>query len=149
MKATKEHIQAWKQQYKQIYKITIDGYTAYLKKPGRKEIGYAAIIGANNPMAFNEAILNTCWLDGYEKIKTNEDLFLAACGKISEIIKSKNWRIKKVIEATREAIAFNFIEKINCMLRYYNICNNPEELTDKEWALKYNILKTLIKKRFI
>lgn len=30
------------------------------------------------------------------------------------------------------------------MLRYYNICNNPEELTDEEWALKYNILKTLI-----
>lgn len=96
MKATKEQIQAWKQQYKQIYEITIDGYTAYLKKPGRQEIGYAATIGANNPMAFNEAILNTCWLDGDEEIKTNDDLFLAACGKISEIIEVKIAELKKL-----------------------------------------------------
>ena len=47
-------------------------------------------------MKFNEVILNECWLDGDEEIRTNDTLFLSVSGKIAELIEVKEAELEKL-----------------------------------------------------
>ncbi|MDR0559134.1 MAG: hypothetical protein LBG92_03125 [Prevotellaceae bacterium] len=49
-----------------------------------------------NPLKFNEVILNECWLCGDDEIKTDDNLFLSASAKISEMIEFKNAELEKL-----------------------------------------------------
>jgi hypothetical protein len=96
MKVTKEQIGEWKAKYGDVYRIKIDNKECYLKKPSRKALGYASMAGKDNPLKFNEVLLNDCWLGGDEEIKTNDDLFLSASAKISELIEVKEAELEKL-----------------------------------------------------
>ncbi len=96
-KATEEKIQEWKDKYGDIFKITTeDGYSCILRKPNRKELGYAGVAGQENPIKFNEIILNSCWLGGDEEIKTDDSQFLSVSQKLGEIIKVKSAELEKL-----------------------------------------------------
>lgn len=84
-----EQIDAWKKQHGEVKALIIDGHIGYLKKPDRKEIGYASTVGSKDPIKFNEIILNNCWLGGSEDIKTDDSLFLSAGQVLADLIQVK------------------------------------------------------------
>ena len=57
-KTVEQKIQEWKEKYGDVYRVDVDGHTAYLKKPSRKALGAAAVIGKSDPMKYNEFLLN-------------------------------------------------------------------------------------------
>jgi hypothetical protein len=93
---TPEQIEEWKKQHKDIFKITVDGRTCYLRKPSRKALGYAAVAGKENPLKFNEVILKDCWLAGDEEIKTDDTLFMSISAKLTELIEIKDAELEKL-----------------------------------------------------
>jgi hypothetical protein len=99
-KATKEQVAEWvaewKEKHGEIFRITVEDKACYLKKPSRKALGYAAMAGKDNPLKFNEVILNDCWLAGDEEIKTNDDLFLSVAPKLTELIEVKSAEMEKL-----------------------------------------------------
>lgn len=92
---TGEQIEKWKKEHRNVYGIIADNKICYLKKPGRKEMSYAASIGPSDPMGMVEAIITTCWLGGCEEFKTDEELFLSAVSQIEEITKTKQAELVK------------------------------------------------------
>lgn len=87
--ATPEQIEDWKKKHGKIWGIIVDGRICYLKKPDRKTLGYASVAGKDNPLKFNEIMLNSCFIGGCEDIKTDDDLFLSAGAKLADIIQIK------------------------------------------------------------
>lgn len=69
---------------------------AYLKKSSRKTLSYATATAGKDPMKFNEIMLNSCWIDGDEEIKTDDSLFLAASSKLAELIEVKEAELVKL-----------------------------------------------------
>lgn len=93
---TAKQIADWKAKHGDIFKISVDGKEAYLKKPDRKTLSYATSIASNEPLKFNELLLSNCWLGGDEEIKTDDTLFLSASAKLAEIIEIKNAELVKL-----------------------------------------------------
>lgn len=94
--ATPEQIEAWKRQYGDIFAVTVGDGICYLKKPSRKALGYATFASKSDPLKFNEVILNECWIDGDESIRTDDSKFLGLSGVLSELIEVKEAEIKKL-----------------------------------------------------
>lgn len=96
MSVQKQQIEEWKAKHGDIFRIKVLDKECYLKKPSRKALGYASMAGKDNPLKFNEVLLNDCWLGGDEEIKTNDDLFLSASAKIAELIKVEEAELEKL-----------------------------------------------------
>ena len=93
---TKEQIQEWKKQYKDIFVISVEDKKVYLRTPDRATLSYASTLATKDPMKFNEAILTNCWLGGDEEIKTDDALFLSASSKLGELIQIKEATLEKL-----------------------------------------------------
>lgn len=93
---TKEQIESWKKKHGDVFEVNVDGKTAYLKKPDRKVLGAASVLGKDDPMKYNETLLENCWLGGDEEIKTDDSLFLGVSSVLAEIIEIKKAEIKKI-----------------------------------------------------
>lgn len=91
-----EQITVWKGKYGSVFALTVEGKTAYLRKPDRKTLSYASTVGQTDPMKFNEVLLKGCWLGGDEEIRTDDELFLSASGKLGELIQVKEAELKKL-----------------------------------------------------
>lgn len=94
--ATEEQIAEWKKQYGEVWAAVCDGHVAYLKKPSRKALSYASVAGKENPLKFNELLLNDCWIAGSEEIKTNDSLFLGVSAKMAELVEIKEAELGKL-----------------------------------------------------
>ena len=93
---TKEQIQEWKKQYKDIFVISVEDKKVYLRTPDRKTLSYASTLATKDPLKFNEVILDNCWLGGDEEIKTNDELFLAVSSKLPDLIQIKDATLEKL-----------------------------------------------------
>jgi len=93
---SQEQIQEWKEKHGDVYKLSVEDKTCYLKKPNRKTLSYASTAGAKDPFKFNEVILAQCWLGGDEEIKTDDMLFLSASSKIGDLIEIKEAELEKL-----------------------------------------------------
>ncbi|MDY3512960.1 hypothetical protein JSO59_001320 [Riemerella anatipestifer] len=93
---TQEQINEWKQKHGEIFKITVEDKVCYLKSPDRKIMGLATSMGANEPIKFNEMVLNQCWLGGDEEIKTNDAYFFGASAQLGGIIEVKTATLEKL-----------------------------------------------------
>lgn len=91
-----QKIEEWKGKYGDVYQVEVDGHVAYLKKPSRKALGAAAVIGKSDPMKYNEVLLNNCWIEGDEAIKTDDALFLGVSAQLAEVIEIKEATLKKL-----------------------------------------------------
>ena len=89
---TKEQIQEWKKQHKDIFVISVADKKVYLRTPDRKTLSYASTLA----LRFNEVILENCWLGGDEEIKTNDELFLAVSSKLPDLIQIKEATLEKL-----------------------------------------------------
>lgn len=96
MSVDQKQIDAWKKQYGDIFKISVDDKVCYLKKPSRKSLSYAAVAGQTDPLMYNEIILKDCWLGGDEEIKTDDGLFLSVSAKLNALIEVKEAELVKL-----------------------------------------------------
>lgn len=94
--ASPEQIEAWKRQHGKIFSVTVDDGVCYLKKPSRKALGYASFASKQDPLKFNEVILNDCWLGGDETIRTDDAKFLGISGVLADIIEVKEAELKNL-----------------------------------------------------
>ncbi|MDR1896545.1 MAG: hypothetical protein LBR10_07135 [Prevotellaceae bacterium] len=94
--ATKEQIEQWKAKHGDVFRIRVDDKSCYLKTPNRKTLGYASMAGKENPLKFNEVILNECWLDGDGEIKTDDALFMSISARLSDLIQIKEAELEKL-----------------------------------------------------
>jgi hypothetical protein len=97
-KATDEQITEWKKKYGEdkVHELTVADKRAYLRTPDRNVLGLASVAGKDNPMAYNETILDNCWLAGDEEIRTVDSYFLGAGSALAEIVEMKEATIKKL-----------------------------------------------------
>ena len=91
-----QKIEKWKAIHGDVFQVSVDGHVAYLKKPTRKTLGAAAVIGKADPMKYNEILLTNCWIEGDEAIKTDDSLFLGVSAQLAEMIEIKEAEIKKL-----------------------------------------------------
>lgn len=93
---SQEQIQEWKVKHGDVYKITSGDKECFLRTPKRKELSYASLAGKDDPLAFNEVILKSCWLGGDEEIKTNDAYFMGVSKVIGDIIQIKKSKLEKL-----------------------------------------------------
>ena len=92
-----EQIAEWKRAHGSVYRLEIEsGEVCYLRQPGRKDLAAAQASSKKDPMKFNDSILVNCWLAGDTRIRTQDDLFLAASQQLDEILDFKTATIKKL-----------------------------------------------------
>jgi hypothetical protein len=94
--ATPEQVEAWKKKHGRVFQLKTCESVGYLKKPGRSELSYAGKVGAQNPLDFSEAILQSCWLGGDETIKSNDEKFLAVSSQLEKVISVAEAEIKEL-----------------------------------------------------
>lgn len=95
MQITQEKIDGWKAQHGDIYLIEVDGKQCVVRKPGRKDLSFAMLL-KDDPIKFNETLLNNLWVDGDEELKTNDDYFLAVSSQLGELLQIKEATLKKL-----------------------------------------------------
>lgn len=89
-------IAAWKKQHGEIYLLEVDGHQCYLRQPDRKIISMARSLSQGDYLAAQEYILDACWLEGDEEIRTNDTLFLNIATKLEGLIEAKESTLKKI-----------------------------------------------------
>lgn len=93
-KFSKKEISDLKKKHGELYCITVEGKSCIVRKPNRQDLSYLSVV--KDPIKLGEATLNQLWVAGDEEIKENDDLFLAAVGKMEEVMKVKEAEIKKL-----------------------------------------------------
>ena len=83
MKIDKQKVEEWKKQHGDIFLIETEGKSCIIRKPTRKDLSYVSVV--KDPIKMQETMLKQLWLDGDEDIKTNDDLFFAACSRLEEV----------------------------------------------------------------
>lgn len=91
---TADDIAAWKTKHGDVYAVSIDGKTAYLKKPSRKAIGFS--LSAKDPIKAKELLLKDMWLGGDETMLENDSYFLSLAGEVDKIIEIKEAEVVKL-----------------------------------------------------
>lgn len=89
-------IAEWKKKYGDVFKYTVDGKTCYLRKPDRTILAYVRVASNDNDVRFNELLLENCWLDGDEEIKTDDAYFLGISNFLPQIIEIKLGDLSKL-----------------------------------------------------
>ncbi len=96
MENREQKIKEWKEKHGEVYGYTAGEKECFLKKPNRKVLAAAATVGKNDPIRYNEILLNGCWLGGDEEIKTDDAYFLGVSAKLAELVEVKEGELKKL-----------------------------------------------------
>lgn len=94
MKYTEEQVAEWKKKHGTVYEISVDGKSCIIRKPNRKDLSYVSVV--KDPIKMQETLLKQLWVDGDEEIKTDDELFFAACNQLEEVLQLKQADIKKL-----------------------------------------------------
>ena len=99
-----DQINVWAVKYKEIQVITVENHVGYLRPFTRKEaflaLGNVEINKAMNLEKYariGEVALLNCWLGGSEKLRSQDDLFVAAAMKAGEMLEFLDADLKKVL----------------------------------------------------
>ena len=93
--ATPEQIAEWKKTHGDVYAILAGEHICYVKKPNRATLSYVSTESATDPLGAMETLLDNCWIDGSEAIKTDDALFLAAAGQLNGLIEVAQAKLVK------------------------------------------------------
>jgi hypothetical protein len=93
---TQAQIENWKKQHGDVYKYTAKEKSCFLKRPDRKILSYANTVAGNDPMKFNEILLENCFIGGDEEIKTNDAYFMGVSSKLGELIQIEVGELEKL-----------------------------------------------------
>lgn len=92
---TPEQIADWKRKYGEVYIATSEGRTAYLRRPDRKIISAAAVLGGADNLKQKEVLIRNCWLGGDEEMLTEDKYFLGLSTQIDALIEVAQVELKK------------------------------------------------------
>lgn len=148
---TPEQIESWKKKWGDVFCVTVGDKMAYLKRPSRQALSAAAVVGKNDPMKYNEILLNNCWLAGGRR--GNQDGRCPVPRRIYEagrIGGSEGSRAKKIISRTGIADRPGWLLLADSLIRAY-LHIDPATLGDEEWGLqvvlaewvKYDFIKSM------
>jgi hypothetical protein len=105
MQFTDKQIEDYKKKHGKIYLFEADGKSCLLKKAGRNEQSLAMVSAITrddsgkssfDSVKFNESLQLSCWVDGDEEFKTNDDLFLGMADKLQVISKASEVSVKEL-----------------------------------------------------
>lgn len=91
---TPEDIQEWKAKHKDIYRVTVDDSSAYIRKPSRKDIAYSS--KASDFVKGKELIAEAVFLGGDPDFLTDDEKFFALSQKIDQLTAIKEAEIEKL-----------------------------------------------------
>jgi hypothetical protein len=94
--ATPEQIAMWKNLHGKVFHFEVDGGVCYLKRPSRNIVSAASTLGQTNPIKYAETLLENCWLDGDESIKTDDTKFLSVAGKLDALMQLTDVTVKEL-----------------------------------------------------
>lgn len=89
-------IAVWKKKFGDIYVYEADGKKCYLHRPSRAVVSAASVIGKEDPFKFAEVVLENCWLDGDECLRTDDAYFMGLSQQISQLVEIKTGQLKKL-----------------------------------------------------
>ncbi len=89
-------IEVWKEKHGKVYSFTANDKVCYLRKPTRKALSAAAIIGQKDPLKYNEVLIANCWLAGDEDLKNDDAYFLGLSAKIADLVEVKEGELKEL-----------------------------------------------------
>lgn len=89
-------IEAWKKQYGGMHYLALEGKRAFLRRPDRKIVAMVRSLGEGEEVATMELLLDACWLEGDEEIKTDDNLFLSVMPELQQILDLKAVTLKKI-----------------------------------------------------
>lgn len=93
---TQEQIDELKEKHGYVFEFEVEGHFCYLKKPDRKLLGSAMKMSRDNPMLFNETIMNNCFLHGFDGFKNvNSEWFEDIEQEFAELLKRRAVTVKK------------------------------------------------------
>lgn len=99
-KYTEEQIKAWKEKWGEnnVFVATVDDKCCVLHKPRRQDYSYAMVAsnGGKDPVKLQEALLNGCWIDGDNEIKTEDSYFFSVSAQIEGMSEVKQAELKKL-----------------------------------------------------
>jgi hypothetical protein len=93
---SQEQIDAWKKMHGEIFAIKCEDQIFYFKKPDRKLLGFSSVAGKTNPMKFNEALFNGCYLGGSDAHKTDDNMFYGIVNQLAETVAAKEAELVKL-----------------------------------------------------
>jgi len=87
---SQEEINQLKKQHGAIFQYnSTDGKMAIFKSPDFQILDACKSVCGKNGMKFNKMLVENCWIQGDEELKTNEEYLLGIFDWISGIIKKK------------------------------------------------------------
>lgn len=95
-KVSPAQITEWKKKHGDVFQYKVDGKAGYLKRPDRRILAYATSLAEGNPLKFNEALLENCWLGGDEEIKTKDSYFMGISAKLDALIQIEHGELEKL-----------------------------------------------------
>lgn len=95
MEVTEEMIAAWKKKYGEVYIVSSEGKTAYLRRPDRSIIGAASVLGGLDNIKQKEVMIRNCWLGGDEDILNEDKYFFGLSGQVDAMIEVAEVELKK------------------------------------------------------
>ncbi|QKX04885.1 hypothetical protein HN014_08125 [Aquimarina sp. TRL1] len=93
-----QQIDKWKSEHPEgVFRLKSDKYgDIYIHTPDRPTLGFAMSASREDPLAMSETILENCWLEGDEKIKTDKGALMGILPKIDEILEVKAIEVEKL-----------------------------------------------------
>lgn len=67
----------------------------YVKKPNRKVLSATISLIERDPVKATEILMENCWIAGFERIKTDDELFFGASAGMGDLIKVRTGALKK------------------------------------------------------
>lgn len=87
-------LQELKKAHGDVYKLCVDGLKCYVRKPNRQDLSYISVV--KNPIQQCTMLLNLLWIEGDERIKDDDTLFLSVAPKLSDLLELKEAELKKL-----------------------------------------------------
>lgn len=76
-------------------RLKVGDAVAWVKKPGRAEVSMSRSLGEGDYIKINELLLDAIWLEGDDKIRTDDDYFLNAIPYLDQLVELKAVELKK------------------------------------------------------
>lgn len=93
---TQEQIESWKRKHQKVFCYEVDGQKLYFKQPDRKTLAAASVIARNDPMKYNEFVLNNSLLGGPRELLEDDSVFYGLSQKIEELVAAKIGELKNL-----------------------------------------------------
>ena len=91
-----ERVAMWRNLHRDVFSVKSYDKICYLRRPDRMTLKAADAVGMNDPMRYNEILLENCWLGGDDEIKSNDVYFLNVVPVLPELVDFGRAEIKKL-----------------------------------------------------